>query len=121
MSANILRLAVLGIPAAAALLWWRHVGVLSKRLYFSSWANVIAHCIWITLGILLNRVGRIPAAPRLFDALVGFLIASPLLASFCSLVLTVLSLFAEQSEQWEMSGSSMLMVLLWASSQLAPN
>jgi hypothetical protein len=121
VNAYLLRFAVLGIPAGAALLWWKRAGIHSKHLYSSSWANVIAYCIWLTLGVLLNRIGRIPAAPKLFDALVGFLIASPLIASFCSLALIILSLFAERSEKWTMGSSNVLMIVLWASSLIAPN
>jgi hypothetical protein len=121
VNAYLLRFAVLGIPAAAVLLWWRRDGVLSKGLYSSSWANVISYGIWLLLGILLNRIGRIPAAPRLFGSLVGFLIASPVIGSFCSLVLLILSLFAEQNEKGKMGSSSVLMALLWASALIAPN
>jgi len=120
VNAYLLRFAVLGIPAAVLLLWKR-AGILSKHLYSSSWANVIAYCVWLTLEVLLNRIGRIPAAPKLFDALVGFLIGSPLIASSCSLVLIILSLSAERDEKWTMASSNVLMIVLWASSLIAPN
>ena len=119
MGTYILKFAVFGIPAAAALLWWKRTGVLSKGFYSSSWANVIAYCTWLLLGVLLNR--RIPAPPGLFDALVGFAIAAPLFALFYSLLPLILSLFAKPNEQWKMGSSSVLMVLLWASSLIAPN
>jgi hypothetical protein len=118
---HLLRFAVLVIPAGAALLWWRRAGILSKHLYFSCWSNASAYCVWLTLVVLLSRIRGIPSAPRLFDALVGFLIATPLIALFFSLVLLLSSLFAEPNEKWTMGSSSALMVVLWASSLIMPN
>ncbi len=121
MHAHLLRFAVLVIPAAASLLWWRRVGIFSRNLYSRSRANVSAYCVWLTLVVLLSRIRGIPVAPRLFDALVGLAIAAPLIALVGSLALLVLSLFAEQNEKWSMGGSNMLMVLLGASSLISPN
>ena len=55
------------------------------------------------------------------DAVIGILIAMPLLAIGFSLVLATWSRFAGQGERWTMAAANLLMLFLWTSSLIAPN
>jgi hypothetical protein len=55
------------------------------------------------------------------DAVGGILIATPLFAMGFSLVLIVWSYSAKDGERWVMATANLLMLILWASSLIAPN
>lgn len=88
--------------------------MVSTGLYTSSWTNVGGYVAWLSVGLLVNRIGGM-------DAVIGILIAMPLLAIGFSLVLATWSRFAGQGERWTMAAANLLMLFLWTSSLIAPN
>lgn len=114
MSAYVVKFATLGIPVVVALLWWRRAGVLSRRLYTSTWTNVAAYPMWLGVVIVENRINGM-------DKLIGILIALPLIAVGCCVVLAASSHFAKRGERMKMATANLLMLMLWVSSLIAPN
>jgi len=122
VNSYLLRFALLGIPSIFVLWLWKRAGIRSRLLYGSSWTNVVFYSIWLVMGLTLNWLSRLPHRPPLFDALIGFLIALPLIGALSSLFLLTCTLLTKGTEQKiAPAASSVLMFVLWASSWIAPN
>jgi hypothetical protein len=111
MPAYAIKIALFGLPAIIALLWWWRTGVVSKTLYALSWANVLTYLVWLFSVSSLTSFSGVPVG----------LLMTPLFAAGVSLVLVFWSKYTARTERWKGAVSNALMLLLWLNSLIAPN
>jgi hypothetical protein len=123
MTSLILKFAFLVFPSVLILLHWRRRGVRSPLLYKLSWVEVGSYLLWLLFVAALGFVGSHPT----FDWIRGGSIPAnlfvfwPMLATMIALALCMFTLAAGKGERGFMVSSNLLMLVLWASSVVAPN
>ena len=120
---TLLKSAVLAGPAIATLALWMKRGVNSRTFYRTSWANPIAHLLWLALVTILGLMSESQIyrawIPTTLPANVFF--ALPFLLALCSFVLCAAAIFLKAGERGFAACTNGLMSILWLSVVVAPN
>jgi hypothetical protein len=120
----LLKFALLGFPALIALWCWRRKGPDSKFLYYLGWANLGAYLLWLFVGSFLTLIASDSQISQwIFSSSIpaAFAFFVPFLFSIGSLFLCFLSFLAKEKERSYPALSSILMLILWIASVVAPN
>jgi hypothetical protein len=121
---ELVKFALVGVPAVVTLWFLRRLGPGSRNLYYVSFANLCGYLLWLAVMSFITIVDGSQAYRDwlFFSGLpAAFAFFIPFLFSFGSLVLCVLSFLAKQGERAYLVFFNMLMLLLWIVSVVAPN
>lgn len=108
-------------------LWkWKRRLPSSTPLYYASWWNLFAFLLWLLLMLAVAYIGPIASNSQLSQwmARSGMAIMAvfiPLLCSLSSVLLFILSFGVKNDERPYCVLYSVLMVVLWSVSVVAPN
>jgi hypothetical protein len=124
----LLKLALLWVPAAGLLWRLKLRGIRSVIIYFVSGANLVCYMIWLGAMVLAHSPIFYRWSSESKDLDVIFFMTPTFLFVFCPLVATVGSfillittLIAKQGEHRFLVPANLLMLILWATSIVAPN
>lgn len=112
VKSSLLKLALLGIPAALALVVWQRRGVKSGAFYRISWSLLAFYLVWLALYVLLP-------IPAVWILSVG--VFSPAVAVCVALGLVIVTFQAQQGERGCMAIANLCTFLLWGMSIIPPN
>lgn len=117
------KFALLGGPALVILWRWKKSGSHGKLLYRASWINWCAYLLWLLAMCFLSIVSGAQSFQWLTsrDLLASFAVFVPLLCSLGSALLFFLSFRAIRDERRYSILYSVLMLILWIVSVVAPN
>jgi hypothetical protein len=124
----LLKLAVSWVPAASLLCWLWLRKIRSVILYFASCANLGCYLLWLGTMVTVRSpiFYRWSSESKNLD-FVLFVIPAftfvlwPLFATVGSFILLIASCMAKQGERRFLVPANLLMLILWASSIVAPN
>jgi hypothetical protein len=120
------KFSLLGCPADVTLWKWKRRVPSSKSLYYASWCNFFAFLLWLLLMLAVACIGSIASNSQLSQWVVhsGMAITAvfiPLLCFLGSVLLFILSFGVKKDERPYSVLYSVLMVILWIASVVAPN
>jgi len=124
----LLKLALLWVPAAGLLWWLKLRGIRSVIIYFVSGANLVCYMIWLGAMVLADSpiFYRWSSESKDLDVIffmtpTFLFVLCPLAATAGSFILLITTLIAKQGEHRFLVPANLLMLILWATSIIAPN
>jgi hypothetical protein len=114
---------ILGLPALGLLLYWKRLGVYSRVLYGAGCAVSLSYVLWLSSVWVMNILDERPSFAWIggssIPAYIFFVL--PFLAAITSFALILMSFAGQKHEKALMAVISILMLILWGSTVVAPN